>query len=51
MRERGNVGNAKNCQVRTREAVTQQLDRWQRQDEVANGAAANDEDPIQLSIG
>jgi len=37
--------------MRTREAVAQQFDRWQRQDEVANGAAADDEDPIQLSIG
>jgi hypothetical protein len=37
--------------VRTREAVAQQFDRWQRQDEVTNGAAADDKDPLQVSIG
>ena len=45
------MGNAQNFQMRVWEAIAQQFDRRQGKDEVANGAAADDEDPIQLSNG
>jgi hypothetical protein len=40
---------AKNLQVRIGKAIAEQLDGRQRENEVADGAAADDEDPVQLS--
>src|SRR3954466_12532623 len=46
MRQSDDVRNAENLKVRGRKPVPQQFDRRQREDEVANGAAADNEDPI-----
>jgi hypothetical protein len=51
IRERDDVGNAKNLESRGGEAIAQQFDRRQRQDEIANGSAADNEDPVQLNNG
>jgi hypothetical protein len=49
--ERDDVGDAQDFKTRGREAIAQQSERGQRQDEIANGAAADDEDPVQLNSG
>ena len=48
LRQRGDVFVTEYFQVRLREPIAQQLDRRQGQNEIADRAAADDEDAIQL---
>ena len=43
------VFGSKNLQMRPGETIAQQLYRGQREDEIADGAAANDQDAVQVS--
>jgi hypothetical protein len=46
LRQGGDVRISENLEVRLRKTISQKLDRRKRQDEVADRAAANHEDPI-----
>jgi hypothetical protein len=49
LRERGNVSGPENLEMRARKPITKQLDRGQSEDEIADRAAADDEDPLQIN--
>ena len=49
LRQRGDMFGPENFEVRARKAVAQQFYRRQREDEIADGAAANDQDTLQVS--
>jgi hypothetical protein len=47
--QRGNGFRAKYLEMRPGEAIAKQFDGGQRQDKIADGAAANDENPVQFN--
>jgi hypothetical protein len=47
--ERGDVFDAQNFQARARKTIAQQLDGRQREDEIADRAAADDQNAVQVS--
>jgi len=47
--QRRDVSGPENLQMRARKPITQQLDRGQGEDEIADRAAADDEDPVQIN--
>jgi hypothetical protein len=47
--QRGNVPGAENFEMRTWKAITEQLDRGQGEDEIADRAAADDENAVQIN--